>query len=246
MSLHRHLYRLWLTIKWRKRFATLAHQKINHHSVQQTPGRRFDTLEEQFKSVKNQFGGRSELLFFLYCSVIRARRGQNPWRQAEIIRYCLIEFNDDLFAEMNTRWLVSFLNTIADHGEPREAGAVRSLTTFLHMIKIYETIAQSSDVSRTALVKEAVKYQKSIGRWSVPSAFKKLEIWDYMFIMDYSSGDVIENLLERLNDTRFRVVEVSYQFILQQIVGADLLFTEIMKVNGPCKPLISGDQGEKL
>ncbi len=227
----RYLYRLWLSVWRRRQFHVLADKRLPEIPVRKAPPGRSNSIDEQYLLVKDQFGGCSELMFFLYCCVIRARRGIHPRRQAEVIRYCLMQHHDTLFAEMNTRWLVSFLNTIADYGSPNEARSAKALTTFLHMIKIYESLTLPMGRERSKLLQEAIDYQRSITQWADPAAFSKLELWDYMFIMSYENGDVIDNLFNRLSDERYPLINLSLSFILEKLRCSDLIFTKIMKAN---------------
>ncbi|WP_395076534.1 hypothetical protein [Hyphococcus sp.] len=201
-------------------------------AMKRGPAGRVDDLDAQFEKVKPDFGGKSELLFYLYCCVIRARRGVDPVRQAEIIRYAFLRHGETLYRDMNTRWLVSFLNTIADHGARGEAEAARALTTFVHMIKIYESLFLTDPQKRRKeFVDDAVAHSTAHKPFREPANFPKIELWDYMFMMALDTGDVIDNLYNRLEDKRYPFVAGAFRFVCGQLAASETVYAEILRIN---------------
>lgn len=210
----------------------MAGQTVPDAALKRGPAGRVDDLDAQFEKVKPDFGGKSELLFHLYCCVIRARRGVDPVRQAEIIRYAFLHHGETLYRDMNTRWLVSFLNTIADHGPRGEAEAARALTTFLHMIKIYETLfLPEAEMRRKQFVENAVAHSTAFKPFRDPENFSKIELWDYMFMMALDTGDVIDNLYKRLEDMRYPFVAGAFRFARDRLAASDTVYSEILRAN---------------
>ncbi len=240
MNLYRTFYRLWLIIRWKKRLKNLANERVPLVALRRAPQGRKKSLQDQFKLIKADFGGKSELTFLLYCCVIKARRDIHPIRQAELIRFCFKHYGDILFRDLNTRWLVSFLNTVSDHGPNGEAQAARAVTTFIHMMKIYESLFQYQKDQRSNFVAETIKYGNAQKPWNEPQNFPNLELWDYMFMMAFDTGDVIDNLFIRLQDSRYPFVNSMLDFALQKIGKSETVFAEILKRNRYTKSRFRG------
>ncbi|MEM9233446.1 MAG: hypothetical protein AAGA69_04315 [Pseudomonadota bacterium] len=236
MSLPRHLYRTWLRVKHHHALARRAQEQLPEQSLRRAPPGRVKSLEAQFDLMKPEFGGKSALTFSLYCAVIRARRGLQPARQAELIRHGLLYFPDIVYRDMNTRWLVSFLNTIADHGARGEAEAARTLTTFLHMVKVYETLFKPGHIDKEAAITSAITHMHSLRPYGDPDNFAGLELWDYMFTMDLEQGDVIENLFIRLRDERYPLIVQAFDFIHERLRSSPTVFGTILARNTRMEP----------
>lgn len=228
----RQLYALWIGLRHRRALNRLARIRIAGSPVRRTPITRSSTLGEQFERLKPEFAGKSELLFFAYCCAVKARRGDRPERHAEMIRYCLLAFGPSLYAEINTRWLVSLLNTLADHGRRGEDGAARALTAWLHCMKVYETVTYLERVRDPTYPSVMIAYtDERTPRWRDPNIYNDVELWDYMFAMELSGGDILRNAYARLRDERYPVVRDACDAALARIRESDTVMRRIMARN---------------
>ncbi|MFD1882098.1 hypothetical protein [Paracoccus pacificus] len=104
------------------------------------PKSRFDFADQKTK-LQYRFAGQSLLLFYQGLSISYLRR-RTPYTQkaASIFFKIWDEQGDWVASQLNPRWLISALQTFADHG--RNAAEVRAGSIgFLYgsMIKVYET-----------------------------------------------------------------------------------------------------------
>lgn len=96
-------------------------------------------LVEQFELIRPEFGGKSQLCFELAKTIVLIRREIDLSENVE--RFFAILFFDfqNTCDSLSTRWLVSVLDTIADHGNPQQRIAATSISSFVNLVKLAET-----------------------------------------------------------------------------------------------------------
>jgi len=138
---------------------------------------------------QNQYDKKFPHLKKLFPQIVASRRGYASFDQEGFYKYLEDNINE-ICAELNTRWLVSLCDTIADFKptDQRASNAV-SLVIWINMIKLWGT----SEISLIDDPKAAPKLRPHIKR--------NHEIWDGVITYDMHTGDMVVNLLQRIDQT---------------------------------------------
>lgn len=117
---------------------------------------------------------------------VRLRRGIEPDGALQEFRQLVNDRTDELCAALDTRWLVSVCDTIADVGTPIE----QRNAMFVSMLANFEKVGQSYVFWR-------LNYEGSLDV-PVDHQHRKLRLWDGMTSFHLDIGDVTNNMFFRL------------------------------------------------
>lgn len=149
------------------------------------PGRS-KNLVEHFQKLLPEFVGQSRIAHLLACCIVVIRKTNGCGPGLDLFWRILEEHPDTVFADMNSRWLTSVADTLADCGKTDAQRAVGLCGSILSAtVKLAETEKQIYAVPRPwppagRLRKSGLLYDGVISFWG-------------------EKGDMIDNLLERIS-----------------------------------------------
>ena len=146
---------------------------------------RSDNLVEHFQKILPECVGQARIAHLAACCIVVIRKSGGSGAGMALFHRILAEQSDIVFADMNSRWLTSVADTLADHGQnpvQRALGLCASLLSAA--VKLSETERLIYAVPRpwppnARLGDDGVMYDGVISFWG-------------------ENGDMIENLLERV------------------------------------------------
>ena len=151
------------------------------------PRGRHKNLEEHMRALRPEFAGSSELCVRHARLCVMARRGLHPVDTINEFLFMWETRTDHLIGSLDSRWLLSAVDTFADYGRPRQQAIAGMVTAFFNAFKMAET--ENSvlfDIPpREALVKIIE---------SDPEDF-----WDGIEGFRFRNGDMLRNLIERMD-----------------------------------------------
>lgn len=175
-------------------------------------------IEEHLANLYKEFASKSELEFFHAYLIVHLRRDcEQEW--------CIEQFNTIwdlehkfLCAKLSTRWLVSACDTMIDY-PTSESNRIAAMATtlFLNTIKLYET---------ENLMLENKQYTKNA---PLP---RELELFDGITPYAVGKGDMIKNLLTRINAIDHSTL-IAYKILREIIKRAtheyDTVYSRMLK-----------------
>ncbi|MEP0071338.1 MAG: hypothetical protein ABJE79_01445 [Marinomonas sp.] len=141
-----------------------------------------------FSHVRNIVGDDSfnnkDVFFTVVFNIVKIRRGIDKSTSYDDLISCL-ESNFDYLGNINTRWLVSILDTIADCDKTERASKSLTLSVFINMFKVVETKRKLAWFGGFSFFK--LSFQK-----------KDVVCWDGMTYYRVLSGDLLVNMIDRI------------------------------------------------
>lgn len=203
-----------------KMFRELKHRIV---PVTQNPGGRGRKryLGEHLRALKHEFSGKSELCYLHAELVVKIRRGIDQATTLERFFLLWEHENEHLTANLNSRWLISALDTFADYGSPVQRAVALMQVAFFNTIKLAET---------EHLVLGAPPAVDSLaGLASTPP----VPLWDGMESYNVVRGDMLRNMLERMQRaTRADLILTRiFETLLERAKASNNLLSRMMRGN---------------
>ena len=178
-------------------------------------GKRQD-LSEHLQTLAREFSGRTHLELYHVYLTVRIRRSIE--REDSVARFLAMwrGHGQFLLTVLDSRWLISACDTIADYGDQEDRALALSGVLLMNTIKLYET-------ERLLRSPSPVAPDRSNRNLREP-------LFDGLTKFKIGRGDLIINMLRRLE----RVVEASASFsiaapILSEIVRRSLLHDTVFR-----------------
>lgn len=199
------------------------------------PGRK-GNLTEHFRNLQPEFVGSSRIAHLAACCIVVIRRTQGAGPGLLLFNRIMSEHGDVVLADMNSRWLCSVADTLADHGQHPAQQALGLCGSLLAAaVKLAETERLIYAVPRpwppnARLGEDGVMYDGVISFWG-------------------ENGDMIDNLLDRVAKAE-DLDPIGGQLILEmtsRILRFDTVFRRMAELSGrPDVPQISDEIRARL
>ena len=196
---------------------------------------RSDNLIEHFHKLLPECIGQARIAHLAACCIVVIRRSKGREGLA-LFHRILAQHSDVVFADMNSRWLTSVADTLADHGQNPAQRALGLCASLLSgAVKLAETERLIYAVPRpwppkARLGEDGVMFDGVISFWG-------------------QNGDMIENLLERVTKS-VDLDPIGGQLVLEmtsRILRHDTVFRRSAELSGvPDVPYISQDLRARL
>ena len=170
---------------------TREHERMRDQSVapantdlQRT---RHKDLETHMDSLRPEFAGRPELTLHHARLCVKARRGLDPVDTIDEFLHLWQSQSDHLVQALNSRWLLSAVDTFADYGTPQQRAIAGMLTAYFNALKMAETenATLHGIPARDALA-------------NAPEPDPE-DFWDGIEGFRFHNGDMLRNLIERMD-----------------------------------------------
>jgi len=201
-----------------------------------TWAKRKPNLVEHFRELQVEFGGKLYITFLLACTIVAIRRTAGRGPGLTLFWRIMDERIDDVLPEMNSRWLTSICDTLADHGRTSTQRTLAVLGSgLMNTVKIYESELKLFHLRRrkvpsVVLSRGGPLFDGTITFWS-------------------EKGDLIANLLKRIkacakeDELAGKVVEQ----VVGRLLANDTAFARFEALAGrPPLPLISDQHRREL
>ncbi|MDS9467382.1 polysaccharide pyruvyl transferase family protein [Paracoccus sp. MBLB3053] len=166
-------------------FRSLRYQILTGYPHAGSFGRQ-DDLDQHLDMLRAEFSGQSALKFAHAALIVAIRRGINLPENFTRFRGIWDEHGDLLLEVLDTRWLVSACETLADHLPDRNEAQIAVLASlFANVVKLYETERVATGAGDPELARLS-------GR---------TPIFDGMTGFMIGKGDMVQNLLARIDAT---------------------------------------------
>ena len=179
-------------------------------------------LTAKLEEVRRSFEGTSELCYFHAELIVRIRRGIDV--STNWLAFCLLweQECDFLCKRLNSRWLISALDTYADCGQPLQRP--RALIS----IALFNTI-RLSETERALFSGETHKPQGAVNLYKQDMA----QLWDGIETYNLRRGDMVWNMLRRIRRCLAPdpILKAIFETLLARALQSDTLITRINQVS---------------
>jgi hypothetical protein len=177
------------------------------------------SLDEHIRAVREEFIGQPELVFYHAALIVKIRREIDLAETLEAFRGLWELTGSGLLTLLNSRWLVSALDTLADHGRPEERGAAMAIATFVNMLKLAET--EYRLVSQPEY--DPAKVEQNFRQYPV--------LWDGIRVFHLPDDNTFANMVQRLRRilASHLLLKLLFETLLNAIVCEDTLPTRLAR-----------------
>lgn len=142
-------------------------------------------ITKNIQNVRREFIGKPEVCHALVELIIRLRRNQRPEKNFNKFHTMWMQYRDVLLKEYDSRWLLSVVDTYADHGDNLEAAVAMNIDQCINSINIHY-----------ALLDNAVDGRLDRGKMAQE---RKIPTVDGMISIDIPHDDTVYNQMVRLD-----------------------------------------------
>ena len=172
--------------QWAREHARMRDAAVAPASTELQRARHKD-LETHIDSLRPEFTGRSELALHHARLCVKARRGLDPVDTIDEFLHLWRSQAEHLAQALNSRWLLSAVDTFADYGAPQQRAIAGMLTAFFNALKMAET---ENATLHGIPGKDALA--------NAPEPDPK-DFWDGIEGFRFHNGDMLRNLIERMD-----------------------------------------------
>lgn len=176
-------------------------------------------LYDHLRSVRQEFVGQPEISFYHAALIVKLRREIDVTESLQAFRALWNIEGLTLLGLLNSRWIISALDTFADHGKHEEQTAAMAVVTFFNMLKMADTEYRLSGKNGY----DSEKLQENHDRYPV--------LWDGMRVFHLPDDDTFANMVKRMR----RVLSPTplfmliFELLLNKAARADSMLTRLAK-----------------
>ena len=146
--------------------------------------RKMDT-EQNIQTVRAEFVGKPVVCHELVKQIIYLRRGIDTEANTERFFDLWETYHETLLKELDTRWLLSVVDTAIDVGDDQESAVAMNISQCINQCNIHTSLLVNAVDGRL----DVNKLQREM----------KMPTWDGMITVDVPNGDMIHNLMNRMD-----------------------------------------------
>ncbi len=173
--------------------------------------------------VRDEFIGQPVLCWKLAQLIIELRRESEPENRASQIQLFFEvtqKYTEPLLENLSSRWIVSLLNTYADHAKPEQGKeAALIITTFMDLLKLGESAWLLEQQPTQDLARYQANWPHSLG--------------DGMTSYHLRHGNLVANLLERIHQAvlPYDIIQQAWRTLLERVRHQNNLLTRWAPLN---------------
>jgi len=197
------------------------------------------SLSEKLDQLRLEFAGKPELAFHHAELVVRIRRGIQLRQSYDEFDFLWESEGKFLANELNSRWLLSALDTFADYGEKGEREAAMAAVAVINMLRfadsdhwLWRNSASSAEPPRNGVAEMPDRDIVATDKASAGSR-EKTVLWDGVELYNVTKGDALYNFMNRMNRCiePYKTISLVYSEILKRAMKADTLVSRLMRLN---------------
>lgn len=146
---------------------------------------RLDNTEENIKRVRSEFVGKPEVCHELVKLIIYLRRNIDTESNSEKFFDLWEKYSEVLLKELDTRWLLSVVDTVIDVGDDLEAAVAMNISQCVNQCNIHTSLLVNCVDGRL----DGNKLRQEL----------KFPTWDGMITIDVPHGDMLHNMMVRMD-----------------------------------------------
>lgn len=146
---------------------------------------RLSDLDKNIRNVRNEFIGLPEVCHQLVTHIIHLRRKPNSIEHTEAFYKLWTQYEEVLLEHLDVRWLLSVCDTLVDVGEPHQSAVAMNIVQCINRCNLDATILH-------IVVDGGIDTEKL-------KKANKFETWGGMITADIPSGDMLHNMMVRLD-----------------------------------------------
>ena len=146
---------------------------------------RLEDQEENICAIRGEFIGKPEVCHTLASHIVRLRRKPKDTAQQKLFTDLLDKYLDVFLEHLDIRWLLSICDTLVDIGDPITGATAMNIVQCINRCNLDSTILVNVVDGRL----DANKLAHEL----------KVETWGGMITADIPSGDMIYNMMNRLD-----------------------------------------------
>mgnify|MGYP003684504283 FL=1 len=153
-----------------------------------TPAKNLNRLantDKNIEAVKAEFVGKSVVCHELVKQIILLRRGIDTDTNTERFFDLWETYHETLLKELDTRWLLSVVDTAVDVGDDQESAVAMNISQCINQCNIHTSLLVNAVDGRL----DGNKLQREM----------KMPTWDGMITVDVPTGDMIHNMMIRMD-----------------------------------------------
>lgn len=153
-----------------------------------TPAKNLNRLantDKNIEAVKAEFVGKSVVCHELVKQIILLRRGIDTDTNTERFFELWETYHETLLKELDTRWLLSVVDTAVDVGDDQESAVAMNISQCINQCNIHTSLLVNAVDGRL----DGNKLQREM----------KMPTWDGMITVDVPTGDMIHNMMIRMD-----------------------------------------------
>jgi hypothetical protein len=153
-----------------------------------TPAKNLNRLantDKNIEAVKAEFVGKPVVCHELVKQIILLRRGIDTDINTERFFDLWETYHETLLKELDTRWLLSVVDTAVDVGDDQESAVAMNISQCINQCNIHTSLLVNAVDGRL----DGNKLQREM----------KMPTWDGMITVDVPTGDMIHNMMIRMD-----------------------------------------------
>lgn len=180
-----------------------------------------DRLAAKLEELRRAFEGASELCYFHAELIVKIRRGVDASTNWTTFSSLWEQDSQYLCETLNSRWLISALDTYADHGQSLQQARALIQIAFFNSIRLAETeralFGDSGRLEAFAKLQQQGMYQ----------------LWDGVETYNLRRGDVVWNMFGRIRRCLAPdpVLSVIFETLLARALQHDTLISRINRIS---------------
>ena len=180
-----------------------------------------DRLAAKLEELRRSFEGASELCYFHAELIVRIRRGIDVSTNWSTFSSLWEHESEYLCGTLNSRWLISALDTYADHGSPLQQARALIQIAFFNAVRLAETerTLTGAPSSRKNLV--------DLDR------LERFELWDGVSAYNMRCGDMVWNMLGRMRRSLAPdpILSAIFEALLASVLRHDTLIFRVAQIS---------------
>jgi hypothetical protein len=146
---------------------------------------RLANTDKNIEAVKAEFVGKPVVCHELIKQIILLRRGIDTDTNTERFFELWETYHETLLKELDTRWLLSVVDTAVDVGDDQESAVAMNISQCINQCNIHTSLLVNAVDGRL----DGNKLQREM----------KMPTWDGMITVDVPTGDMIHNMMIRMD-----------------------------------------------
>ncbi len=147
---------------------------------------RLQDAEQNIQAVRSEFVGKPLVCHKLVRTIIYLRRGIEMADNTAMFFDLWENYHETLLKELDTRWLLSVVDTVIDIGDDLEAAVAMNISQCINQCNIHTSLLINCVDGRL----DGSKLQREM----------KAPTWDGMITVDVPTGDMVHNMMNRMDD----------------------------------------------